>query len=118
MNWKSTAIVSGATLLATWLGWTSTPPRTVGADASLRPARDLRSVGGSDIQNQAAKLEHRVRAQVEYQDPTRNPFVFGSRRPAAHSSTAASAPIAPVAVAPAIPAGPAPLALTLAGIAA
>ena len=75
MNWKSTAAVSGATtLLATWLGWTPPPqpaytPVTAGTNRAAAP---------SDIKAQADRLQVRVRKELEYRDPTRNPFRFGA----------------------------------------
>ena len=114
MNWKSTAVVSGATLLATWFGWTTTPQHTPVASVPS-PARDVRPAGAPDIQEQARKLEHRVQTQVEFADPTRNPFMFAHRKPAAGKTVAAAA-AAPDR--PAVqPVGPAPIALSLAGIA-
>jgi len=78
MNWKSTAAVSGVTLLATWLGWTPTrypattnPPRA--ATGEVTPAVN-------DIQEQAERLQSRVRTELGYSDPKRNPFRFAPRR--------------------------------------
>jgi len=114
MNWKSTAVVSGATLLATWFGWTTTPQRAPVANVSSAP-RDVRPVSTPDIQEQARRLEHRVQAQVEFADPTRNPFMFAHRKPAAgKTSVATAAASQPLTVQPV---GPLPVALTLAGIA-
>jgi len=89
MNWKSTAAVSGATLMATWLGWApASPPTATPAVSSARPS------GAADIQSQADRLQVRVRKELEYRDPTRNPFRFRERaqapRPAAVAVPAAS----------------------------
>ena len=77
MNWKSTstAVVSGAGLLATWLGWVpaSYPVNTVPGTAQDRTA------AASDIQAEAQRLQVRVRKELDYRDPTRNPFRFGTR---------------------------------------
>ena len=114
MNWKSTAVVSGATLLATWFGWTTTPQHTPVASVPS-PARDVRPAGAPDIQEQARKLEHRVQTQVEFADPTRNPFMFARRKPEAAKTTAATAAAShPLTVQPVLPP---PVPLTLAGIA-
>jgi hypothetical protein len=116
MNWKSTAVVSGATVLATWLGWTSTPPHAGVGQATVPPVRDVRPIGDADIQAQAEKLEHRVRGEVEYQNPTRNPFVFGARRPVTRPGRPVPDSAPSIATAPSPPAV-VPPALTLAGIA-
>ena len=76
MNWKSTAAVSGVTLVATWLGWTpARQPSVVDPPAvtNVRPADAV------DIQQQAARLQTRVRRELAYQDPKRNPFRFTVR---------------------------------------
>lgn len=79
MNWKSTAAVSGATLLATWLGWT--PSRPLAVDATVPTAsREARPVAAAaDIEEQAARLQTRVRDELDYRDPARNPFRFVAR---------------------------------------
>ena len=76
MNWKSTAAVSGATLLATWLGWSPAHPP---AGAPIAPPRDPAASAHGDIQAEADRLQIRVRTELEYRDPTRNPFRFGAR---------------------------------------
>ena len=62
-------------MLAGWLGWSPAPqPATSPAAAGAsRPA------AASDIQAQADRLQVRVRTELEYRDPTRNPFRFGTR---------------------------------------
>src|SRR3954463_15692148 len=70
MNWKSTVAVSGATVLATWLGWSpGYQPAATPAIASNAP-----EAKAGDIQSQADRLQVRVRKELEYRDPTRNPF--------------------------------------------
>src|SRR5689334_18530297 len=102
MNWKSTAAVSGVTLLATWLGSTPvSPPAATQADAS---AGAVRSQAGSDIQDQAARLQTRVRTELEYHNPKRNPFRF-TERPAVIARQPVAAP--PLAVP--VVTGPPPL---------
>jgi hypothetical protein len=115
MNWKSTAVVSGATLLATWFGWTSTPGDLT--PARQAPARDVRPAGGTDIQEQAERLKIRVRREVEFQDPSRNPFRFGARRAARRIDNGAAIAAPPVTGAAGEPAAPVPAPLTLSGIA-
>ena len=110
MNWKSTAVVSGATLLATWFGWTTTPTHERAAAAA--PPRDTRPVGAVDIQQQADRLQIRMRAEADYRDPSRNPFRFGRTT----APVRVQRPEPPVAVA-AQTVVPPPPALTLSGIA-
>src|SRR5215203_5752426 len=93
MNWKSTATVSGATLLAGWLGWSPPPPAATSA-----PAATSRGAEASDIQAQAERLQLRVRTELEYRDPTRNPFRFGAG-PTASARPQSPAPLdIPVAI--------------------
>ena len=73
MNWKSTATVSGVTLLATWLGWT--PARQPSVTDSPAVSADVAPLD-ADIEQQAARLQMRVRSELGYQDPKRNPFRF------------------------------------------
>ena len=81
MTWKSYAAVSGATVLAGWLA--STPPGggvpTAGAP-SLAPASSRRANPPSDIEREAERLQARVRREVAYAQPLRNPFRFGAMR--------------------------------------
>jgi hypothetical protein len=109
MTWKSTAFVSGAGLLATWLAATPTPT-VAPASTSARPAATL--ANEPDIQQEAAQLRSRVRAEVEYSAPSRNPFRFTER-------ATPSRPIAqpPAVIAPALEAAPAPIAIKLSGVA-
>jgi hypothetical protein len=79
MTWKSYAAVSGAGLLATYL--VSAPPTvapgrttTTRAATATGPARVA-----DDIEQQAARLGSRVREDVEFHTPDRNPFRFGAR---------------------------------------
>src|SRR3954471_14306675 len=112
MNWKSTAAFSSATLLATWLGWTPAP-----SPAAITDARegDRHPAGTLDIGAQADRLQIRVRKELDYRDPTRNPFRFGLKR--ADPAPVAARPPAAEAIAPA---GPViqPLPFSLSGMAA
>jgi hypothetical protein len=100
MNWKFTATSLGATLVATWLGW---PPSLQPAPPAATTARDSRPVA-NDIQAQADRLQVRVRTELAYRDPTRNPFRFTERRaPAAPRPLAVAQPepaLAPPTVQP------------------
>jgi hypothetical protein len=75
MTWKSTAVVSGVGLLATWLA--SNPPAN--SPSSTEVVRSQTAAAGADIQREAERLGAKVRAQVEYSRPSRNPFRFGER---------------------------------------
>lgn len=117
MTWKSYAAVSGATVLAGWLA--SSPPSNapVSGATSQRGAPAAPSTAGSDIEEQAARLQTRVRQETAYRDPQRNPFRFGARQAAvAQRSTSANMSVAPPSVeaAPLLPQAPA---VSLSGIA-
>ena len=112
MTWKSTVVVSGLGLVATWLG-IYTPlqidrPAAVAARATAGPAP------APDIEQQANRLELRVRQETVYREPSRNPFRFSPRvvPPAPRSAAAPVTPVDPTPIAP----PPAPP-LRLAGIA-
>lgn len=115
MNWKSTAVVSGASVLAAWLGVSSEAPLSRPAArmpaAAARDARDQAVV--PDIQEQASHLQSRLPARAGYAEPTRNPFKFGEpvAPPRVRAAVAAAAP----AAAP-LPALPPPPPFTLAGM--
>ena len=117
MSWKSYAVVSGATVLAGWLA--STPPSNTpdSAAAVPRPAAPRRIVP-SDIEHEAERLQVRVRREVEYTQPERNPFRFGPARVNANRGGDLPAPaparVEPQAVTPFVPPPPP---LKLSGIA-
>jgi hypothetical protein len=94
MNWKSTAAVSTVTVMATWLGLTpSSHPAGTAAPAAIRPAR---ATDSADIEEQAARLQSRLRGEAVYRDPTRNPFRF-TVRPLIPPARVSGPPAAPVA---------------------
>ena len=117
MTWKSYAAASGATILAGWLA--SSPPVNVVDGRPVAPARSPRAAvspsTASDIQEQASRLQARIRRETSYARPERNPFRFSEAAPAA----------SPIAVAepsnvPATAAGefvPPPPVVTLVGMA-
>ena len=79
MTWKSYAAVSGATVLAGWLA--SSPPSNTpppAAAASPRTPRH-RDASVNDIQEQATRLQSRLRGPRAYAAPQRNPFRFAER---------------------------------------
>lgn len=79
MSWKAYAAVSSAGLLATYLF--SVPPVTApGRQAAERTdSIRRRPQAAFDIQEQATRLQTRVREEIEYREPSRNPFRFGAR---------------------------------------
>ena len=112
MNWKSTAAATSVTLLAGWLGWTPMQQSAI-SDAPAAP-RDVRPVESVDIQEQAARLQTRVRAELGYSDPKRNPFRFNVRTapiPSASASRESAVAVPPVAALDMLP-------FTLSGMAA
>ena len=113
MNWKSTAVVSGASVLAAWLGVSSEAPVLHPAARTSAAAHVVReSVAVLDIERQAAHLESRLPVRA-YSEPTRNPFKFGERQVTRRRrAVAAPAALAPVP----IPATPPPPPFTLAGM--
>ena len=73
MTWKSYAAASGATVLAGWLA--SSPPETVANGAAVvrsRPARaSVSAASASDIEEQASRLQARIRRETSYARPAR-----------------------------------------------
>jgi hypothetical protein len=103
MTWKSYAVLSGASIVATYLvsgPAAIVPQRTapVAQRAATPPAAPA-----FDIQEQASRLQTRARQQTEYREPSRNPFRFGDRpasAPAPVSQPVVNEPPAEVPVAP------------------
>jgi hypothetical protein len=111
MDWKSTAVISGAGILATWffsMPPTSTPARAV-APAARVPQTTASKI---DIEKEAARLQVRRLEEPHYTEPSRNPFRFNAR-PEPARATAGIVPVAPVPVLP-----PPPPRITLDGVAA
>src|SRR6185503_16136475 len=100
MDWKSTAVISGAGILATW--FFSMPPTNAPADAVAPAPRAPQSTTSTiDIEKEAARLQVRPTQEPHYTEPSRNPFRFSARREPARATTGetpASPP--PVAIAP------------------
>lgn len=118
MNWKSYAVVSGATVLAGWLA--SAPPSN--APAGTQPARSPRPASPSpanaptDIELQAMRLEGRLPPERAYTEPTRDPFRFASRR-ASPLVAEREPPIVEAPPAPPVDLAPPPPQVSLSGIA-
>jgi len=112
MDWKSTAVISGVGVLATW--FFSMPPAQQPVSVPAAPAAraDRAQAATIDIQQEAARLQQRTPKETRYSQPSRNPFRFTEPRQPAHQSTPAAPPIA---AAPAIP--PPPPTITLDGVA-
>lgn len=74
MTWKSTAVVSGVGLLATWLA--SVPPANAPSASAVAPAASVDPA--ASIGEQAERLGARVRGEIEYREPARNLFRFSA----------------------------------------
>jgi len=113
MDWKSTAVISGAGVLATW--FFSMPPAQQPVAVQAPPAARAQGASTStiDIQQEASRLQLRTPQAPRYSEPARNPFRFGEpRRP-----ERAAAAEAPVVAPPVAPLPPPPPQVTLDGIA-
>lgn len=86
MTWKSTAVVSGATVLVGWLA--SSPPSNAPSTSAPAQAQASAEVptAPSDIEQQAMRLQARLRQEAVFREPERNPFRFGAPRLAARSA--------------------------------
>lgn len=107
MTWKSYAAMSGATVLAGWLASSpsSNAPASTVVSRPPSPRRDAQPA--SDIEQQATRLQSRLRAERAYSAPQRNPFRFAAREADADTSERAAIPelsAPPVDLAPAAPA--------------
>jgi hypothetical protein len=78
MTLKTYLALSGGTLLAGYLvtaqPGVSPEPRSASSRAAARAERKV------DIQEQATRLQMRARDQIEYSEPSRNPFRFATRQ--------------------------------------
>jgi hypothetical protein len=110
VTWKSTAVVSGVGLLATWLA-SYAPPANLPADTAARVPAAV-TAEAPDIVREANRLQAKVRAEVEYVQPSRNPFRFGARdsAPVPRSESVHTLPAA-------VDVAPAPIVIRLSGIA-
>jgi Tfp pilus assembly protein PilP len=101
MTWKSYVLLSGVPLIASYLVSTRTNP--VEEPAATRRMEAARPAAAIDIEEQASRLQARIRAQAAYHEPSRNPFRFSERtessRPASGFAPAAAA-IEPLQLAP------------------
>ena len=116
MNWKSTALLSGVTLMATWMAAAPQVRQPLSSAPSAPPAATPSADAATDIVREADRLRARLQAVAEYHQPSRNPFRFDARAPEARSSRSVDyVPPAPaVDATPAVPSGPQ---MSLSGIA-
>ena len=95
MNWKSTAVVSGATVLAGWL--VSAPPKPASSSSvAASTQRPQTNEAGAEIGDLAAHLQARRRQDPAYGQPERNLFRFGPNAPARSALRASGVSIAEV----------------------
>jgi len=112
MDWKSTAVISGAGILATW--FFSMPPTSAPARVAAPAVRVPQTTASKiDIEREAARLQVQRLQEPRYTEPSRNPFRFNARREPARA-TAGVVEIAPAPVV--LP--PPPPRITLDGVAA
>jgi len=114
MDWKSTTIISGAGVLATWF-FSMPPAQKTVVVPTAPPARAERATSGAiDIQQEAERLQSRAPTEQTYSTPSRNPFRFTEPRAVEHAPAPPPSLAAPVA-APLL--APAPPQIALDGIA-
>jgi Tfp pilus assembly protein PilP len=115
MTWKAYALLSVPGLVATYL--VSTPGSSP-APAVPRRVVAAQEQATTDIQELSVKLQARVRAEIAYREPSRNPFRFSARRADRQAAAATLAGgVEPVAQPPAVFVPP-PVPLTLVGMTA
>jgi len=111
MNWKSTAFVSGAGLIATWLASVPSPTTTLKMVAPQAQPASAQTAVSSEIAREADRLERRNRVDGDYNRPSRNLFRFEGVRTTARAASVAPAPVVPSTL------EPQPLAIHLSGVA-
>src|SRR5688500_13887744 len=123
MTWKSYAVMSGAGLLATYL--LNVPPAFTPTSSSTpapgqTASRAARTSDALDVEEEAARLQARLRAQATYHEPSRNPFRFGATPVAAPRRVRPEPPPEVLGTAAAIASTPRPEApfVVLSGLAA
>ena len=115
MDWKSTAVISGAGVLATWFFSMPQAPQPVSVPAPAAATRaQSASPSAIDIQQEAERLQVRTPQAPRYSEPSRNPFRFTEPRQPQRAPAVAPPPVAAVPVAPLAPPPPQ---VTLDGIA-
>ena len=117
MTWKSYVIASGAGLLATYLVSTPPPSAPARVPAAVERAAAPQATSTVDIQAEASRLQARVREEIAYREPSRNPFRYGGRDRAPRAPVG-EPDVVPAPPEPVPPPVPEPTPITLAGIAA
>src|SRR5262245_58323548 len=114
MTWRLYALLSGGAFVATYLVSGPRPPVPVHPPAHAATTSAPRAnTDDSDIQALADRLQARVRAEMNYKAPTRNPFAFGVTRQRVEPRQV----IAPNAAPPAFVPAPVRPSFSLSGIA-
>jgi hypothetical protein len=106
MTWKAYAAMSGAGLLATYL-FSTPPPLSPPRSSSVTRGTEQPLASTVDIQEEAVRLQSRVRGELEYQEPSRNLFRFGARPLTPRPSRTHETAVAPSATPPVAGAAPA-----------
>src|ERR1041384_4235692 len=115
MDWKSTAVISGAGILASW--FFSIPPASGQQGPAAPAARAPQAASSSiDIEKEANRLQVKPKLEPHYTDPQRNPFRFSERREPTRPTTGVETAAAPPVAAAPLP--PPPPQITLDGVAA
>jgi hypothetical protein len=115
MTWKSYALVSGAGVLSMWI--VAAPPSRL--PGRVTPAQPREATGAaaaaSDIEEQANRLQARLRQEALYREPGRNLFRFAPKPAARPADSASTEP--PAVSLPTLPPAPPQLPMRLAGVA-
>ena len=82
MTWKSYVAMSGATVLAGWLASSPSSNAPASTAVSRPPSPRPDAQPANDIEQQATRLQSRLRAERAYSEPQRNPFRFADREAA------------------------------------
>jgi|SRR5687767_76071 hypothetical protein len=83
MTWKSTAVASGAMVVATWLA-SHAPVGRPREQPTSAPSPSRTETAAAEIQREADRLHSRLNRVASYKFPSRDPFQF-SARPAARA---------------------------------
>lgn len=78
MTWKSTAVASGAMVVATWLA-SHAPVGGPREQAASAPSPAHTETAAAEIQREADRLHSRLNRVASYKFPARNPFKFIDR---------------------------------------
>jgi Tfp pilus assembly protein PilP len=115
MTWKSYALASGVTLIATYFASGPVAQPEKAPPAGRAPTR---ANAANDIEEQAVRLQSRLRARTSYAEPSRNPFRFNRRRGSSAGNGEGITVTEPRIVASPLTLPPTPPAIKLSGVAA